>query len=106
MTAPSFSSFAPSFSSFPDLTAAVDHKHETVDKKRRKKHKHTKERNRETSPLRGQDGAPKETLQDRLFYSDRRGDFLNIQFGGLHVGDVPKYHVVDSMIESLLCGSS
>ncbi|KAF8634417.1 hypothetical protein AX15_000868 [Amanita polypyramis BW_CC] len=31
----------------------------------------------------------------RLFYSDRRGDMLNIQFGGLHVGDVPKYRLVD-----------
>jgi hypothetical protein len=105
MTAPSFSSFAPSFSSFPDLDtdSKDDYKHETADKKRRKKHKHKKERNksREGSPFRqkgGQDGASKDTLQDRLFYSDRRGDFLNIQFGGLHVGDVPKYHVVDSMI--------
>ncbi|KDR85329.1 hypothetical protein GALMADRAFT_234148 [Galerina marginata CBS 339.88] len=28
------------------------------------------------------------------FYSDRKGDFMNIQYGGLHAGDVPKYRLV------------
>lgn len=48
------------------------------------------------------------TLDDesawRLFYSDKRGDMLNIQFGGLHVGDVPKYHLVGGMSFSYLFG--
>jgi hypothetical protein len=30
-----------------------------------------------------------------LFYSDRRGDSLNVRFGGLHAGDVPKHFLVD-----------
>jgi hypothetical protein len=34
----------------------------------------------------------------RLFYSDRRGDSLNVQYGGLHTGDVPRYHVVNSRV--------
>jgi hypothetical protein len=29
-----------------------------------------------------------------LFYSDRKGDPLNIRYGGLHSGDVPKHHLV------------
>lgn len=39
---------------------------------------------------------------DRLFYSDRRGDPLNIQYGGLHAGDIPRYHVVNSRINFIL----
>ncbi|KAH7928477.1 DUF1740-domain-containing protein [Leucogyrophana mollusca] len=29
------------------------------------------------------------------FYSDRKGDPLNVTYGRLHAGDVPKYHLVD-----------
>ncbi|KDQ63400.1 hypothetical protein JAAARDRAFT_147686 [Jaapia argillacea MUCL 33604] len=29
-----------------------------------------------------------------LFYSDRKGDPLNVRYGGLHAGDIPKYHPV------------
>ncbi|KAI0080269.1 DUF1740-domain-containing protein [Panus rudis PR-1116 ss-1] len=29
-----------------------------------------------------------------IFYSDRKGDPLNITYGGIHRGDVPKYHLV------------
>jgi len=110
MTAPSFSSFPPSFSSFPefdsDKTGARGD-----DKKKRKKHEHKKRhkstRSRETSREKErEDASTNDTLVDRIFYSDRRGDFLNIQFGGLHIGDVPKYRLVDSMIQSLLCGNS
>lgn len=46
--------------------------------------------------------AREEDTLNRYFYSDRRGDFLNIQYGGLHVGDVPKYYLVDRMSFSLL----
>ncbi|KAH8102508.1 NRDE-2, necessary for RNA interference-domain-containing protein [Cristinia sonorae] len=36
-------------------------------------------------------------LQDErpLFYSDRKGDPLNVTYGGLHVYDVPKHFLVD-----------
>ena len=30
-----------------------------------------------------------------LFYSDRRGDSLNVRFGGLHAGDIPKHYLVE-----------
>ncbi|KAH7912572.1 NRDE-2, necessary for RNA interference-domain-containing protein [Hygrophoropsis aurantiaca] len=29
------------------------------------------------------------------FYSDRKGDALNVTYGHLHAGDIPKYHPVD-----------
>ena len=29
-----------------------------------------------------------------LFYSDRKGDPLNVHYGGLHTGDIPKHHLV------------
>lgn len=32
----------------------------------------------------------------RSFYSDRKGDILNVKYGGLHAGDVPKYNLVAS----------
>lgn len=39
-----------------------------------------------------------------LFYSDRKGDPLNVQYGGLHAASVPRYHLVGctSLIASLL----
>jgi hypothetical protein len=30
-----------------------------------------------------------------LFYSDGKGDPLNIRYGGLHAGDIPKHYLVD-----------
>lgn len=105
MTAPSF---ALSFSSFPDFDSESkdDDRKERDDKKRHKKRKHKQEHHRrETSPER-EDVPTNELLLDRLFYSDKGGDFLNIQFGGLHVGDVPKYNLVGSMVQLLLYGNS
>ncbi|KAI0778496.1 DUF1740-domain-containing protein [Trametes elegans] len=34
----------------------------------------------------------KETL---VYYTDRKGDPLNVRYGGLHAGDVPRYRLVD-----------
>src|ERR1700734_4217273 len=28
-----------------------------------------------------------------VFYTDRKGDHLNLSYGGLHAGDVPKYRL-------------
>lgn len=30
-----------------------------------------------------------------LFFSDKKGDVLNVKFGGLHSGDIPKYDLID-----------
>lgn len=35
-------------------------------------------------------------LASRSFYSDRKGDILNVTYGGLHKGDVPRYNMVSS----------
>ncbi|KAH9847402.1 DUF1740-domain-containing protein [Lenzites betulinus] len=37
------------------------------------------------------------SVRERLvYYTDRKGDVLNVRYGGLHAGDVPKYRLVDS----------
>ncbi|CAA7259932.1 unnamed protein product [Cyclocybe aegerita] len=70
------------------------------DRKREKEHrkyKHTKDGEyRKRDEERHEEAYRRDTgasLRDG-FYSDRRGDPLNIQFGGLHAGDIPKYHIV------------
>ncbi|OJA16132.1 hypothetical protein AZE42_00089 [Rhizopogon vesiculosus] len=30
-----------------------------------------------------------------VFFSDRKGDQLNVTYGGIHAGDIPKYHIVN-----------
>lgn len=32
-----------------------------------------------------------------LFFVDRRGDPLNVQYGGLHAGNIPKHRLVAGM---------
>jgi hypothetical protein len=36
-----------------------------------------------------------------VFYTDRKGDRLNVSYGGLHAGDIPKYRLVGGQC----CGS-
>ncbi|KAM6498408.1 NRDE-2, necessary for RNA interference domain containing protein [Amanita muscaria] len=118
MSAPSFSSFPPSFASFPD----VDHEQPSQDEReprRKDKRKRNGDQHRDKKRKREADerghkhrryhadndllttaksaNTPAaDTEPDwRLFYSDKRGDMLNIQFGGLHVGHVPKYNLID-----------
>jgi hypothetical protein len=37
---------------------------------------------------------PSSSLSQPLFYSDKKGDPLNVRYGGLSSSDVPKYHLV------------
>ena len=87
-------------------------------KKRRKSGKERKRKHKKEDAKRLQEGESTSLMPDRsnlktlddestwrLFYSDRRGDMLNIQFGGLHVGDVPKYHLVDGISFSHFFGT-
>ncbi len=53
------------------------------------------------SPLQ-RDNNSRHSDYDRLFYSDRRGDPLNVQYGGLHTGDIPRYHFVNSRVISFI----
>lgn len=126
-------SFPPSFSSFPDLDALSNSKSERdvsredfkQEKKKKgepssKKEKHRKrekEGNKKshrgsgerTPPPEGPSSKHEESWQfekNRLFYSDRRGDPLNIQYGGLHAGDIPRYHVVDSKVIRFFLGDN
>lgn len=43
-----------------------------------------------------QSGLQQNTWDSRpVFFSDRKGDQLNVTYGGIHAGDIPKYHIVD-----------
>jgi hypothetical protein len=84
----------PSFSSFPDLyshseprQSSTKHAHKTKSKKHRpaKEDQNNKQQNVEKPEF------------NRFFYSDRKGDSLNVQYDGLHAGDIPKYRIVGGM---------
>ncbi|KAF5385316.1 hypothetical protein D9615_001411 [Tricholomella constricta] len=123
MSAPSLSSFPPSFSSFPDLEPVPstrpsdrpktnkssrdkerhDKKKRSSDNSREKKHKRRRRKDDgyfDDLTMGDETLNAKENLEhakesSRLYYSDRKGDPYNIQYGGLHAGDVPKYYIVD-----------
>ncbi|KAJ7038329.1 NRDE-2, necessary for RNA interference-domain-containing protein [Mycena alexandri] len=86
-------SFVPSFASFPELPSNSSPV-PTKDKERRRKRDRTadaKPKDKEKDHRRVDDEHAHNDSTSRLFYSDRRGDPLNIQYGGLHSRDVPKY---------------
>lgn len=87
------SSFPPSFSSFPDLYSPPEPGPST---KREHKSKSKKQRRVKEDQIDKQENLTKVEF-NRFFYSDRKGDLLNIQYGGLHAGDIPKYRLVGGM---------
>ncbi|KAF9022470.1 hypothetical protein BDZ89DRAFT_1102857 [Hymenopellis radicata] len=104
MSAPSFSSFPPSFSSFPDDEPGPSNRptpDATSTRKSDKKHRKDKEdkhgRDKKGKSERKERHRSERTVDEeatRYFYSDKRGDQYNIQYGSLHEGDVPKYKSV------------
>lgn len=97
MSAPSFSSFPPSFSSFPDDEPGPSNRptpDATSTRKSDKKHRKPKEDRlkRKSERIRSERTVDEEAT--RYFFSDKRGDQYNIQYGSLHEGDVPKYKSV------------
>ncbi len=106
MSAPSFSSFPPSFESFPeelsngpgpsrprDDTKHHKHSHREKGSKKettREKVKKYRHENRDRNATEADDVST-----TRFFYSDRRGDPLNLQYGKLHKGDIPKYKCIN-----------
>lgn len=119
MSAPSFSSFPSSFSSFPDPEPGPsnsknsknkDTSREHDKKEKRKKSKH--DRKRPKSHSHDDLGLSEERTEyrtelrvessSRLFYSDTKGDPLNVRYGGLHTGDIPKYYAVGRKLYTVL----
>jgi hypothetical protein len=105
----------PSFSSFPDLNSANDpheervrdygvaNQRDTQEKGGSKKSRYESKRRQSHSKERSSRRAPRhehsELMQPKEgkihnYFSDRQGDRLNIEFGGLHVGNIPKYDLV------------
>ena len=124
MPTPSFSSFPLSFNSFPDIEGEYGSSSGAVkdlersesghgDSRRKKdkdkgyRHERTKERNEKTWHKKELRSRSKERVDirsddkdehlrgsSRLFYQDHKGDSLNVTYGGLHTGDVPRYRLV------------
>lgn len=88
------SSFPPSFSSFPDLYSPPESGPSST--KREHKSKSKKQRRAKEDQNEKQQILTKVEF-NRFFYSDRKGDLLNIQYGGFHAGDIPKYRLVGGM---------
>ncbi|KAJ7103657.1 NRDE-2, necessary for RNA interference-domain-containing protein [Mycena belliarum] len=91
----------PSFASFPALPPVSLPQKE----KHRKRKVHATQndpKDREHRARRREspqhDPAPQHDAASRLYYSDRKGDPLNITYGGLHSRDVPKYHSSRSVL--------
>ncbi|PFH54787.1 hypothetical protein AMATHDRAFT_134942 [Amanita thiersii Skay4041] len=120
MTPPSF---PPSFASFPQLDQPPESPSRLLDasghpsrREKRKKQKHKDKGENDKEPAKSRPNHDHSELAasvdlDRLtgeddswryFYSDRKGDILNVQYGGLHPGDVPKYHLVNEGGRSIL----
>lgn len=53
-----------------------------------------KEEEDRTRHQRGEQPPSQVDLTRPLFYSDKKGDALNVRYGGLYAGDVPKYRLV------------
>ncbi|RDB29182.1 Protein NRDE2 [Hypsizygus marmoreus] len=68
------------------------------DARKKRKLSHTKDdAQRVPHSPRHQEEYAKQATEDaasRLFFSDRKGDRYNVEYGGLHAGDVPKYSLV------------
>lgn len=113
MTSPAFSSF-PSFSSFPELEPGPGNrrspspprcdpkgeKRKTAkgkkDKHKRDKHSHSYDSQSAVQydeRLKAEEDRQRKDVS-AVFYTDRKGDRLNVRYGGLHAGDVPKYRLV------------
>ena len=88
------SSFPPSFSSFPDLCSPPEPGPSST--KREHKSKSKKQRLAKGDQNEKQQNLTKDGF-NRFFYSDPKGDLLNIQYGGLYAGDIPKYRLVGGM---------
>jgi hypothetical protein len=123
MSAPSFSSFPPSFSSFPDLepgpskTSEIGEaksrdrtKKEREDESRKETRKKRRKHKSDEGDVKGRsrsgrtgtgDGAGSMTQEsardtsDQHWYSDRKGDSLNVIYGSIHSGNIPRYRLVE-----------
>ncbi|KAJ6604525.1 NRDE-2, necessary for RNA interference-domain-containing protein [Mycena vulgaris] len=83
----------PSFSSFPELPSiSPPVPKQKQNERHRKREKAPSIPNQKEREHRTSNEPSQADSASRLFYSDRKGDPLNIQYGGLHSRDVPKYH--------------
>ena len=100
----------PSFNSFPELDPGPSNRSSSRSKQSRNNDKNESRRKKDkhgsTTLNDGfikSDEDRKSKLKDTsdskppLYYSDRKGDRLNVTYGTLHAGNVPKYRPINGM---------
>lgn len=84
-----------------DKTRKDKHKDDKEKHKRDKRDKHHSDRITpilvDDERLKAEEDRKRKDEKPPVFYSDRKGDRLNVTYGGLHAGDVPKYRLVGGM---------
>jgi hypothetical protein len=95
MSAPTSSSHPPSFSSFPDIDPGPS---STQSQSNAGGSHRDKSKKRDSYKL--------DDEKLRTFYSDRKGDPLNVTYGSIHSGQIPKYHLVSGESKSRLVSTS
>ena len=98
MTSTSF----PSFNSFPELDPGPSNRTPRNNDKRKNRHKKDKHRHPTLNDeCLKTDEDRKSKLKDTggskppLYYSDRKGDSLNVTYDTLHAGNIPKYRLIN-----------
>ena len=72
------------------------HRSKHRERHREREHHTTDEylKEREDAYRRGLEGPGSANDTLLTVFSDRKGDLLNVKYGGLHAGDIPKYYIV------------
>ena len=101
MTSTSF----PSFNSFPELDPGPSNRTPRNNDKHKNRRKKDKHRHPDPTTLNDEclktDEDRKSKLKDTggskppLYYSDRKGDSLNVTYDTLHAGNIPKYRLIN-----------
>lgn len=81
---------APSFTSFPDLAPSVHIERSSKDKPKHNSDNKSRKRKHRSEPSE----PPRHPEDTRYYYSDRKGDPLNIHYDGLSADAIPKYNLV------------
>ncbi|KAK7064328.1 NRDE-2, necessary for RNA interference-domain-containing protein [Favolaschia claudopus] len=101
-------SFVPSFSSFPDLPSTSSAPPSSKSKGKEKERKRKRDKDRDVPKTKSVHHDPPPPVEERthesgsrLYYVDRKGDPLNVQYGSINSKDVPKYRIAGRSILGL-----
>lgn len=69
-------------------------KHEKTHKKEHQASKVERDAMREQAAVSTNSGPTGSKSENIFFFTDRKGDLMNLQYGGIHSGDIPKHYLV------------